>query len=268
MNKVAQKTSALMQGFLAVMVIFLVLVCVMLGIDLGRRIFLSSTFLNWPQFLVRRCPVDPPVVDPPPKVDGDPGRIVVDPPRPEGKKEGVVIFKIDADYAVFTYAFIDGEDLDTRTRVISPDIGQDAQSHIGWGQKNQFPFGNPIPILEWGGDNRGTGVESVKIDLREFRKQHPSEGELKIDCRAFWYGQIGTKEVNIEAVFYKGGKMIKDGFSFSNPHPETRTSLGSTSIKIEAKSQEENLPGQRIATFKYNLNTGVGQFDTTDTTSP
>lgn len=268
MNKVEQKTSALMQGFLAVMVIFLVLVCVMLGIDLGRRIFLSSTFLNWPQFLVRRCPVDPPVVDPPPVVYVDPRRIFVAPPGPRDKEKGVINFKIDADYAVFTYAFIDGEDLDTRTRVISPDIGQDAQSHIGWGQKKQFPFGNPIPILEWGGDNTGTGVESVKIDLREFRKKYPSEGELKIDCRAFWYREIGTKEVNIEAVFYKGGEMIKDGFSFSNPHPETRTSLGSTSIKIVAKSQEENLPGQRIATFKYNLNTGVGQFDTTDTTSP
>ena len=254
MNKVEQKTSALMQGFLAVMVIFLVLVCVMLGIDLGRRIFSSPTFLNWPQFLVHRCPVDL-------------RRIVVDPPEPEGGDGGVVIFKIDADYAVFTYVFIDGEDLDTRTRVISPDIGQDKQSHIGYGQIDKFPpVGNPI--LEWGGDNRETGVESVKIDLREFRKKYPSEGDLKIDCRAFWYREIGTNKVNIEAVFYKGGKMIKDGFSFSNPHPETRTSLGSTSIKIEAKSQEENLPGQRIATFKYNLNTGVGQFDTTDTTSP
>ena len=261
MNKVAQKTSALMQGFLAVMVIFLVLVCVMLGIDLGRRIFLSSTFLNWPQFLVRRCPVDPPA-----EVDVDPRRIFVAPPGPTDKEKGVINFKIDADYAVFTYAFTDGKDLDTRTRVIAPDIGQDKQNHIGWGQIDKFPVGNPI--LEWGGDNRGTGVESVKIDLREFRKQYPSEGELKIDCRAFWYGQIGTNEVNIEAVFYKGGEMIKDGFSFSNPHPETRTSLGSTSIKIEAKSQEKNLPGQRIATFKYNLNTGVGQFDTTDTTSP
>ena len=150
--------------------------------------------------------------------------------------------------------------------MIAPDIGQDKQIHIGWGQIDKFPVGNPI--LEWGGDNRGIGVESVKIDLREFRKKYPSEGELKIDCRAFWYREIGTNKVNIEAVFYKGGKMIKDGFSFSNPHPETRTSLGSTSIKIEAKSQEEKLPGQRIATFKYNLNTGVGQFDTTDTTSP
>ena len=261
MNKVAQKTSALMQGFLAVMVIFLVLVCVMLGIDLGRRIFLSPTFLNWPQFLVRRCPVDPPA-----EVDVDPRRIFVAPPGPTDKKKGVINFKIDADYAVFTYAFTDGKDLDTRTRVIAPDIGQDKQNHIGWGQIDKFPVGNPI--LEWGGDNRGTGVESVKIDLREFRKKYPSEGDLKIDCRAFWYREIGTNKVNIEAVFYKGGEMIKDGFSFSNPHPETRTSLGSTSIKIEAKSQEKNLPGQRIATFKYNLNTGVGQFDTTDTTSP
>ena len=269
MNKVAQKTSALMQGFLAVMVIFLVLVCVMLGIDLGRRIFLSPTFLNWPQFLVRRCPVDPP-----PKVDGDPKRIVAaPPPGPRDKEKGVVIFKIDADYAVFTYAFTDGKDLDTRTRVIAPDIGQDKQSHIGFGQIDKFPpVGNPI--LEWGGDNTETGVESVKIDLREFRKKYPSEGELKIDCRAFWWQTIGTKEVKIEAVFYKGGEMIKDGFSFSNPHPETRTSLGSTSVQIgehfqrEDLPQRKKLPGQRIATFKYNLNTGVGQFDTTDTTSP
>ncbi len=255
MNKVEQKTNAFMQGFLSVMVIFLMLVCVMLGIDLVRRYFEKSTFLTWPQFLFHIC-------------NGQ--RHIPVPPKnsPPVDKESVIIFKIDADYVVLTYAFTDGSDLDTRTRVISPDIGQDTQKHIGWGQVEKFPDGNPIPILEWGGDNTGTGVESVKIDLREFRKLYPSKNDLKIDCRAFWYGDIGRNEVNIEAVFSKGGEMIKEEFSFRNSQPNAETSLGSTSVKIEAKTNNKSLPGERIATFQYNLSTGVGQFDARDTPSP
>lgn len=266
MNEAEQKTNAVMQGFLAVMVIFLVLICVMLGIDLVRRYFNRSPFLFWPQFLVQSCQRSD-VVDIVDQPDG-PGGQHIDKTR--------TIFTIDADYVVLTYAFTDGLDLDTRTRVIAPDIGQDDQSHIGWGQKSQFPVGNPIPILEWGGDNRGTGVESVKIDLTSIRKEKPSANELSIDCRAFWYGTLGQNNVKIEAVFYKGGKMIPDGgFSFSNPSAKETSSLASTSVKIQAECTpsdsdeiKKRSPGQRVCTFQYDLRTGKGQLDTSDPTSP
>jgi hypothetical protein len=43
-------------------------------------------------------------------------------------------FNFDADYLMVQYKFTDGVDLDTRTRIVIPDVGQDTtQEYIGWG---------------------------------------------------------------------------------------------------------------------------------------
>ena len=74
-------------------------------------------------------------------------------------------FTFDADYIVLTYSFTDGVDLDTRTKVTVPHIGQTTLADsIGWCCSEQWPA-DGTPILTWGGDNTGTGFESVLIDL-------------------------------------------------------------------------------------------------------
>jgi hypothetical protein len=49
-------------------------------------------------------------------------------------------FVVEADYMVLTYEFTDGQDLDTRTRVITPIIGQTTTcEYVGWDKRNSSP---------------------------------------------------------------------------------------------------------------------------------
>ena len=71
-------------------------------------------------------------------------------------------FTFDADYIIVSYAFTDGADLDTRTRISSPNIGQNsAQTYLGWCRSELFPDNEGTPILTWSGDNTGQGFESA-----------------------------------------------------------------------------------------------------------
>jgi hypothetical protein len=46
---------------------------------------------------------------------------------------------VEADYMVLTYEFTDGQDLDTRTRVVTPIIGQTTTcEYVGWDKRNSF----------------------------------------------------------------------------------------------------------------------------------
>ena len=111
-------------------------------------------------------------------------------------------FVFDADYIVVTYAFNDGTDLDTRTRVTVPDIGQNNLSdYIGWCCSFEYPSG--APILTWGGDNTGVGFESVLIDLIQFKNDYPSQNIITITTNAAWYGTPGSNPVYIQPYYIK-----------------------------------------------------------------
>ena len=80
---------------------------------------------------------------------------------------------------MITYEFTDGLDLDTRTRIVTPDVGQNTQNkYIGWGLQYQWPENSDSPYLTWGGDNQLTGFESVLLDLTKFVSLYPSTTEL------------------------------------------------------------------------------------------
>ena len=99
---------------------------------------------------------------------------------------GQTNFTFDADYMVITYEFTSGQDLDTRTRIVSIDGttygDQNGQGkHIGYGQYNATPQGATYPsvfpasicnvaskpLAIWGGDNRQQGFETVMIDFTQ-----------------------------------------------------------------------------------------------------
>ena len=173
------------------------------------------------------------------------------------KSENVIVgqttFTFDADYMVVTYQFSDGQDLDTRTRIVSINgvtyADQNApQRYIGWSTGNQYKLtpqtasyiesGNvcnvPIkPLAIWGSDNLLTGFEATMIDFTQI----PSgQNEIVIDCRAFWYRDQGYQPVNIGFTLYKGGCMVKQGaygnpaYNFTNP-----TAIGSLSSASSSK---------------------------------
>ena len=223
--------------------------------------------------------------------------------------ESIVIgetnFTFDADYMVITYQFTDGNDLDTRTRIVSIDgttyADQNGQGkYIGWNQYQRTPqsagyitSGNVCdmvikPLAMWGNDNTGTGFETVLID---FTQLGAGQNEVIVDCRAFWYNTVGVNPVNLSFTFYKGGCMVKQGnngspaFSYTNP-TATATLTGASASKVitafkngssiatgSSDLESPNISaglsrGQRLAVITYNRSTNVGNIDTNDTTTP
>ena len=224
------------------------------------------------------------------------------------KTENITIgetnFTFDADYMVITYQFTNGQDLDTRTRIVSIDgttyADQNGQGkYIGWSQYQRTPqsagyiaSGNVCdmvikPLAMWGNDNTGIGYESVLID---FTQLGTGQNEVVIDCRAFWYNTLGTNPVNLSFTLYKGGCMVKQGntgspaYSFTNPTATSSLTGASASKVITAKNtsgtatgssdlESPNVSvgltrGQRLAVITYNRSTNVGNIDINDTTTP
>lgn len=183
-------------------------------------------------------------------------------------------FVFDADYMLLTYQFLDGRDLDTRTRVVTPNIGQTSQpTYVGWGVNSRWPA-TGTPILDWGGDNTGTGFESVLINVAELKTQYPGATTLLVDLRAFWFGQQGFQPVNVAAKLWKGGTPIKQGpngnpaFSFTNPTAIATLEIQSVGDTVTLVTQQATSSGERVATLTYNLVNNTGSFSTNDTTTP
>ncbi len=170
-------------------------------------------------------------------------------------------FTFDADYIVLTYAFTDGQDLDTRTRVTVPNIGQTAYTEsIGWCCQSVWPIeGNPI--LTWGGDNTGVGFESTLIDLIEFKSQYPGQNTITINSKAFWYGELGSNPVTIRVTLYKGGTMVADPDNYTFYNNTFTAAYGAlspgTTVTI---NQSDCIEGENITSLQYNLVTFNGLF--------
>ena len=124
----------------------------------------------------------------------------------------------------------------------------------------------------------------------DFTQLGVGQSEMVIDCRAFWYGSLGTNAVNLSFTLYKGGCIIKQGasgspaYTFSNPTATSSLAGASASKVITAYRNVNNATGsadlespnvnagisrgQRLAVIKYNRTTNVGSIDINDTTTP
>ena len=198
---------------------------------------------------------------------------------------GITEFTFDADYAVLTYKFSDATDLDTRTRIVEPNIGMN--NYLGFGAGACFPADaswskTNIPttaIIDWSGDNTGTGYESILVDIQKLKALKPDMMNFVVDLRAGWYnsGQpMGVLPVEVKAMFYKGGTMLKSqpvtdplSYEYTNPTATNSLQVTSDSKVINTRYQDDGgIRLQRLAVFKYNIVTKVGSFDINDTTTP
>ena len=198
---------------------------------------------------------------------------------------GVTEFTFDADYAVLTYKFSDANDLDTRTRIVEPNIGMN--NYLGYAAGVCFPVdgswsGTNIPsaaVIDWSGDNTGKGYESILIDIQKLKALKPDMVNLVVDLRAAWYKAnepMGVLPVEVKAIFYKGGTMLKSqpvtsplSFEYTNPTATNSLEVTSDSKVINTRYQKDSgVRLQRLAVFKYNVVTQVGSFDINDTTTP
>jgi hypothetical protein len=161
------------------------------------------------------------------------------------------------DFMVIEYTFTTGKDLDTRSRIVVPQIG----TYVGW----SWPP-DPSGILQWAGDNTGpSGTESVAIDMIKFRLLYPNFNELIIDCRAQWFSEVGTTPVGLKITVYRGGSLVKENFAWKNPTSTFSKTLDSK-LKIIGLASQSQTIGQRVATVKYNLLTGKGLINANDST--
>ena len=171
-------------------------------------------------------------------------------------------FTFDADYIVLTYAFNDGTDLDTRTRVTVPNIGQNNLSdYLGWCCSSEWPT-TGTPILTWGGDNTGTGFESVLIDLIQFKNDYPGQNIITIQTNAAWYGTVGTNPVYMQAKLYKGGTMVADpdNYTFVNEGYTAGYGAVSNGVVVTLELFDNCIDGENIKALEYNLTTYNGRF--------
>ena len=190
---------------------------------------------------------------------------------------GQTSFVFDADYIMLTYQFDDGLDLDTRTRIVSPDVGQNTQAdYLGWAVQSQWPTSG-VTYLTWGGDNTSTGYESVLLNLLEFKTAFPSDTEIVMDLRCYWYNTVGVLPVNVAATLWKGGSPTKDGCLLGlTPYCWTNTTATSTYtinsvgkiITSDGSPNKALSSGERIATLTYDLITNTGVLDNNDTITP
>ena len=209
-------------------------------------------------------------------------------------------FTFDADYLMVQYEFTDGQDLDTRTRIVTPDIGQDTTvEYIGYGasscNSNTYNTNGIYPtsatysgnnyILKHGCDNQGTGFETVLINLINFKSSvinptHYNASEITIDCRGWWFVTPGTNPVKLNLTLWKGGTIVQPTFdsgqptsyTFTNTNPTNTLVLKSSGKVIRGPSlggptAPNNNEAWRIGVIKYNLLTGVGTIDNVDTTT-
>lgn len=183
---------------------------------------------------------------------------------------GETSFVFEADYIMVTYQFLDGRDLDTRTRIVSPDVGQNAQNtYLGWSVRAIHPStGTVPPYLYWGSDNTGTGYESVLLNVKQFLIQNPNSTSITMDMRGFWYGTQGFQNVSISATLWKGGTPARNGYIWENPTALSSFQINSTGKPITLVTKSGLSSGERIATFKYNLITNEGLLDNNDQITP
>jgi hypothetical protein len=200
----------------------------------------------------------------------------------------------DADWIMATYQFTDGIDLDTRTRMVTPDIGQDTQpEYLGWGCQGGIDLVNPfIPyteggaatpseyILLFGNDNTGNGFESILVNIQRLKAQLPQTTEFVLDLRSFWFTTTGVQPVIAAVTLWKGGTPIHDGcvvsfsapFCWTNPTADFTGTIDSVPKVITLHppdhAAKQASSGERVATLRYNLNTFIAVLDNADVTTP
>jgi len=186
-------------------------------------------------------------------------------------------FTFDFDYMLCEYYFTDGTDMDTVSYMTIPSIMESTSSDpnaigpVGGKYYNyvgtcgisdsgpQFPLSPTTPFLIYGGDNLGTGTESVLFDLIEFKLQNPSTVNIKFAFTADWFGNVGTNPIYMRATLWKGGTPVQVGFTWENT-TATGTYLVESNGTITTLNVQDCEPYELVSNLQYNLTTKTGQF--------
>ena len=166
-------------------------------------------------------------------------------PNPESPKDEHSI--IEFDYAVIRYIWTNegGLDLDTRTSIIEPPRRQ----VVGWSR--QFTDSD---FLIWNGDNTGSGVESVLLNMQNLISAYPDQKIFEIEFKAFWYNTKLSGAFQLQVQTYKGGVMVQDGYDYVN---EGGLALQDLWINAEVDVSEDR-EGHNFANLSLNIEKKTG----------
>lgn len=194
--------------------------------------------------------------------------------------------QISASDVVIEWTFEDGEDLDIRCAVVSPNVGvSTVDDYVGYtGPSSNFvwPVGSTIgsggtAYIEWGGDNTGTGTEAVRVDIDRLKTVFPSKRYFAIECRGNWYVQRGSKPVRLVATLYEGGTTTRQEspagsgnspFGFTNTGATRARVLSGVGVYVDSLAGGVGdpgdpgaiTPGDLMGYFVFDTQTNQGQF--------
>lgn len=178
-----------------------------------------------------------------------------------GKTKTGTSFTINADYLMVTIDFSDGSDIDIRARVVVPATPVD---YIGY----SYITTNIGNYIFYGGDNVGTGLESALINVANLKTALGATGVVKIDVRARWYNTPGLNPVKLRLTAWEGGSPVSSFSlkSWTNPTAVNTIVVESIGKVVTALSTGPD-PGDRLGIVSFDLTTGSGYIDETDTTN-
>ena len=107
-------------------------------------------------------------------------------------------------------------------------------------------------FLYWGGDNTGTGYETVYIDKNQIMTAYPGITYIEVDMRAFWYGTYGSNGAVIKTNAYTGGTMVKNGFTWTNP-TATYSFPAVYSVAKDITDTNRDGDGERVARVRLDF---------------
>lgn len=149
--------------------------------------------------------------------------------------------RLVGNFAIISYQWLpeNGTDLDTRTKLMIPDIGND----LGWSRGGSI-WGLSGPYMEWQGDNTGSsGSEDVWIYFENLNADYPDLEAFNIRLRAFWYGMAGDGKINLKT------RLWPDFASFENNNPPTFDI--NQSKQLTSSNVRSNVDGDDVATLIY-----------------
>lgn len=150
---------------------------------------------------------------------------------------------LSIDFLVLEYLFEDGNDLDTRTSISS---GGENGPTVGWCRSMSYNGTNPpVPWYDFGGDNTGTGNESVLIYIKNIRDTYPNDNIVG-KAAAMWFGNRVSGNITLTLSSYRGGTMSKTGYTWTNIGGELISSI-SINKNIQLVSRE--CSDEEIASF-------------------
>ncbi len=144
----------------------------------------------------------------------------------------------------YGWSMLDGSDLDTRTWVSTPP----RNVAVGWARNAA-----DANYLTWYGDNRGSGVETVDINiaalLTDSQAGGPTADLLRFRLGAFWYGSRFAGNVTLK---------VASGRQGGDPTPVKKN--------VATRTQNGAHNGDPLGTLVYNLRTRWYEF-TDETTA-